>query len=65
MEARKVAVWKLQNLLEKHKNGLPIKTIYAKLVKPYGLTRRELKSARKEIAAVSETVNGMTYWRFT
>lgn len=63
MEARRVAVWKLQNLLEKHKNGLPIKTIYSNLVKPYGITRRELKSAREEIAAVSETVNGITYWR--
>lgn len=64
MGTRKLAVWKLSSLLEKNKNGLPLTKIYALLIKPYGLTRHELKFARKELGVLSETVDGITYWRW-
>lgn len=64
MSARKLAVWKLSSLLEKNKNGLPLEIIYALLIKPYGLTRRELKSARKELCVMSELRNEKVYWRW-
>ena len=63
MSARKLAVWKLSSLLEKNKNGLPLEKIYSLLIKPYGLTRGELRSARKELGVLSEQRNGEIYWR--
>jgi hypothetical protein len=40
---------------------IPLKLIYS-IGKSHGLTREELKKARKELNAVSQEIDRVTYW---
>ena len=41
---------------------LPLRAVYGQL-RGQGITRGDLKAARKKLGIRSETVDGVTYWR--
>lgn len=41
---------------------LPLRAIYGQM-RGHGITRKDLKEARKALGIQSETENGVTYWR--